>query len=83
MADNQSEKTKKKNDVTIKTLYGIAIALMIGIVGISLYIGIVSFSANKSDASKIFIVDAEDDFDGSTAIDPPLEMPDFTAHQSR
>jgi protein SCO1 len=77
MAEIRSKNNKKKNDVTTQTLYGIIIALIIGIIGISLYIVFDRLSVPENDGTSSNDVDIED-IDGSIAIDPPHEMPDFT-----
>lgn len=74
MTDNRFGKNKNKNDTVTKTLYGIAILLIIGIIGVSFYIGLNRL--NTSESKPINVVDVE--FDGSTTIDPPHEMPNFT-----
>lgn len=69
------EKKKNNTDSTTKVLYGITIALIIGIISVSVYIGFVRLNTPET---KVVDELEEAGFDGSTAIDPPGEMSDFT-----
>lgn len=77
MPDTTTEKPKKKNDSTTRLLYGIIGVLIVGIIGISLYIVFDRLTAPE-DTNATFSVVEVDEFDGTTQIDPPRAMPDFT-----
>jgi len=68
-------KQKYSSNATTKALYGITIALIVGIIAITVYIGFTRLTAPEEIVANA--VD-EEGFDGSTAIDPPAEMSDFT-----
>ena len=78
MADTQFNTNKKKNNATTRTLYGITIALLIGILGISLYIAIIKLSDTEKASIDSSTIIADEDLNGAIEIDPPLKMPDFT-----
>lgn len=78
MTESQFKKKKNDNNATTKMLYGIVIALIIGIIGVSVYIVFARLMVNENTPVNTFDVVGEEDFDGSTSIAPPLEMPDFT-----
>lgn len=78
MTEMQSKKKKNSNNTTTKMLYGIVFMLIIGIIGVSVYIVLARLTMTENASTNIFDVDDEESFDGTTAIDPPLEMPDFT-----
>ncbi len=78
MTETQFSKKKNKNNTTTKMLYGIVIALIVGIIAVGVYIVFARLMINDNTQVKPFDVVGAEDFDGSTAIDPPLEMPDFT-----
>ena len=70
-----TEKQKNTSNTTTKALYGITIVLIIGIIGMSLYIVFTRLTAPEITA---ITEDFEENFDGSTLIDPPAEMSNFT-----
>lgn len=79
MTENVSEKSKRKKDPTTKFLYGIIGLLIVGIIGISLFIVYSRLTQTDSPTSITeFSVVEEGEFDGTTAISPPRDMPDFT-----
>ena len=75
MIENHSQTGKRKN--TTRVLCGIVIALVIGIIGVSLYIVFDRLTVADMAGDTANAVDGEG-FDGAIAIDPPREMPDFT-----
>lgn len=78
MTEHTPDKPKKKNDPTNKFLYGIIGALTIGIVATSLYLVFARLTAPEENTlSAIGSVELEE-FDGTTPINPPRDMPDFT-----
>ena len=67
-----------KQPTTTRILYGIAIALVVGIIGIAMFIIVDRLTApDGQDTSSFRAADAED-FDGTIRIEPPRDMPDFT-----
>lgn len=79
MTENLSEKPKRQKDSTTKLLYGVIGALIVGIIGVSLFILFSQLTRTESPSSiEGFSVVEEDEFDGTTEISPPRDMPDFT-----
>jgi protein SCO1 len=70
-----TENPKNPSNTSTKLLYAITIALVISIIGVSIYIGFTRLTTPENTTTQP--VD-EDSFDGSTSIDPPRMMPDFT-----
>jgi len=80
MTENLSEKPKRKNDPTTRLLYGIIGALLVGIVAVSLFILFTQLTRTETPTNiqTFSIVEADGEFDGTTTISPPRDMPDFT-----
>lgn len=78
MTQSSADKEKKKNDPTTRMLYGIIGVLIVGIVGVSLFIVFDRLTEPEDNNVGSFTVVDVEDFDGTTKIDPPREMPDFT-----
>ncbi len=72
MSQQQSANPKNKTDATTRALYGLVIALVIGIIGITLFIIFDRLLSHP------FSMDEVEDFDGTIDIEPPRDMPDFT-----
>ena len=79
MTNTTSEKPKREKDPTTKFLYGVIGVLIIGIIGVSLFIVFDRLTAKEdTNVSDFTVVNADDEYDGTTKIDPPHDMPDFT-----
>lgn len=65
-----------KQSATTRILYGIAIVLVAGIIGLALFIVFGRLTA--SDSQDTSNVAGAGDFDGTIKIEPPRDMPDFT-----
>jgi len=78
MTETQFNKKKNDSNTTTKLLYGIIIVLIVGIVGVIAYLMFARVVVTENTQANIFDVVDEEQFDGSTSIEPPLEMPDFT-----
>lgn len=76
-APEQAQKPKRKNEASNLLLYGIIIALIIGIVGVSLFIVVQGLTGSDDSLTALELLDVED-FDGATPINPPHKMTDFT-----
>ena len=72
------KKPKRKSDPTTKTLYAVIMLLIIGITAVTLFIVFDRLTSSDTNSNTAFSVVNEEDFDGSTTIDPPRQMPDFT-----
>lgn len=75
MSQTAPESIKTRQDVTTKVLYVVIGTLVMGIVVVGLFIVINQLPSPEQVNNTINI---QDDFDGTTAIDPPKDMPDFT-----
>ena len=78
MNEDSSPQEKQKRDPTTKVLYGVIGILIIGIIGVGLFI--LFSQLTKTDAPSIteFGVIEDGEFDGKAEISPPRDMPDFT-----
>lgn len=78
MSETHAEKPKRSTDPTTKLLYSIIGVLVVGIIGVGLYIVFDRLTApDDNNVGNFTVVDVED-FDGTTTIDPARDMPDFT-----
>ncbi len=79
MTENLTEETRQQRDPTTKTLYGIIGVLIVGIIGVGLFIVYSQLTQPDTPTSiTSFSIVEEENFDGTTAISPPRDMPDFT-----
>ncbi len=79
MTETPIEKQKTQKDPTTKILYGLIGALTLGIIAVTLFIVFSRLTANDTTTNiNAFTVVEEENFDGTTAISPPRDMPDFT-----
>lgn len=65
-----------KQSATTRILYSIAIVLVVGIIGLALFIVFGRLTA--PDSQNASSVAGAGDFDGTIKIEPPRDMPDFT-----
>ena len=78
MNPKQSGSPKHSTAPLTRILYGMAIALTVGIIGIALFIIFDRLIAADSKKMSPFRVAGVEDFDGAVKIEPPRSMPDFT-----
>lgn len=77
MTQNSSSTNKK--GPTIKLLYGVIGMLSVGIIAVGLFIIFSRLTESNAPTNiQSFSVVEEENFDGTTAISPPRDMPDFT-----
>ena len=67
-----------KQSATTRILYGIAVALVVGIAALALFIVFDRLTAPDSQDTNSFSAADAEDFDGTIKIEPPRDMPDFT-----
>ena len=65
-------------DLKTRLLYGTLSLLLLGIAALVSLIAFDRLAANQATSSAPSVQDASDDFDGTIAIDPAQQMPDFT-----
>lgn len=78
MTENLSDTPQHKKDSTTRVLYGIIGALVIGIIAVGLFIVFSQLTATPDTPDQSFSVVDQSEFDGTTEISPPRDMPDFT-----
>lgn len=78
MSEIHPKKPKRNTDPTTKLLYSIIGVLVVGIIGVGLFIAFDRLTAPDDNNVGNFTVVEVEDFDGTTTIDPARDMPDFT-----